>query len=271
MLLFCGTISLAQEDRAQLIKKEEGFSHPESIIQHPSGSFWYVSNMAGNTKGDGFISRLNKDGKIETLKWITGLEDPKGLLFHKGQLYVSNNTEFIQIDAESGEITDIFEVEGAKSLNDVTLGENDNIYISDMGKNSIYVFDPEEGEVSEWLNSDELKDPNGVLMVDNMLYVGSWGNEEPGNLNVINPDDKTIEQVTTGGIGNVDGLQKIDGNSFYVSDWGTGRIFKVNRQGEKELILTAEKSSGDILYIEDRNQLVLPMNLQNAIWWYQLN
>lgn len=35
-------------------------------------------------------------------------------------------------------------------------------------------------------------------------------------------------------------------------------------------VLTLEKSSGDTLYDAAKNQLVLPMNHQNSVWWYQL-
>jgi sugar lactone lactonase YvrE len=87
---------------------------------------------------------------------------------------------------------------------------------------------------------------------------------------MVNPEDKSIEKISSEGIGNLDGVQKIDNETFYISDWGTGKIYRINTDGKKEEMLTSEKSSGDILYLNKEKKLVLPMNFQNEIWWYQI-
>ena len=55
----------------------------------------YVSNMGGNTDpadGDGFIAKVSLDGKIENLKWTTGLNAPKGMGLYKNKLYVDGHS-----------------------------------------------------------------------------------------------------------------------------------------------------------------------------------
>ena len=42
------------------------------------------------------------------------------------------------------------------------------------------------------------------------------------------------------------------------------------KDGEIVEVLTSEKSAGDIFFDVEKDQLVLPMNHQNAVWWYQL-
>lgn len=278
--VFISSACFAQETSAVLIKQTEGFSHPESVVLDRANDFLYVSNMAEREPGDGFISRLNSDGSIETLNWITGLQDPKGLLVVKEKLYVTNNTQLIQIDTKEGKISKVWNVEGAVSLNDITLDAAGNILISDLGKGSLFMLpgntgslmmkDTPPGEVSEFLHSEELQRPNGVFAQMDHLYIASWGKNTDGNLLKMDLDTKEISPITTAGIGNLDGIQPAGKDHFYISDWATGKIYLAGKDGSLQEVLTSGRSAGDILYIPETKQLVLPMNIQNEIWWYQL-
>ncbi|MFT5701101.1 MAG: DNA-binding beta-propeller fold protein YncE [Desulforhopalus sp.] len=59
-----------------------GFSMPESVAISPTDNWIYVSNVNGDKNG--YISRLTKDGKIDNLQWVTGLDNPADLarIFH---------------------------------------------------------------------------------------------------------------------------------------------------------------------------------------------
>lgn len=268
IILFAG-FTFAQEDSATLVKKVEGFSHPESVVFDAENNVMYVSNIGDKEPGDGFISKISPTGEILELNWITGLNDPKGLLLMEDQLFVTDKTEFVEMDPQTGEVTRRIAVEGAESLNDITSGNNGTIYISDMGKSSIYKREP-SGEITEWMNSEDLNSPNGLLVEGDIIYVAAWGEEVDGNILKVNLDSKEVEKITQKGIGNLDGIQRIEKDKFYFSDWATGKIYKIDTEGNLNEILTSEKSAGDILFFAERNQLVLPMNHQNAVWWYQI-
>ena len=66
-----------------------GFSTPESVVFDRRRGVFYVSNIG--TRGadaipdDGFISRLDADGTLLDLEWITGLHNPKGLALANGR------------------------------------------------------------------------------------------------------------------------------------------------------------------------------------------
>jgi len=69
----------------------EGFSSPESTII--SGNHLYVSNVGKELKptvkdADGFISKLSKDGVIENLHFMDGLDAPKGMSIVNNTLFV---------------------------------------------------------------------------------------------------------------------------------------------------------------------------------------
>ena len=62
-----------------------GFEAPFSVTQY--GGFLYLSNAGNNfglaeEDGDGYISRIRSDGSQQdpTMKFITGLNNPRGVL-----------------------------------------------------------------------------------------------------------------------------------------------------------------------------------------------
>ena len=62
-LMICSGL-YAQSTSATLIKKVEGFSHPESVVFNQDKNEYYISNMADREEGDGFISRVSAEGEI---------------------------------------------------------------------------------------------------------------------------------------------------------------------------------------------------------------
>ncbi len=270
VLLFVSSFVAAQNEPAVLLEKMEGFSHPESVVWDEPNNVFYISNIGEKEKGDGFISKVSPDGEILELKWISGLNDPKGLLVHGDTLFVTDNTLLVEMNIQQGEVIKRTPVVGAEFLNDLTADEQGNIYISDTGKSSVFKRAP-NGTLTEWLHTEKLENPNGLLVVGRELYVAAWGKGEGGNVLKVNLENTgEITQVSERPVGNLDGIQRIDADSFYISDWATGKIFRISDSGEMEEILTSAKSAGDILYFAPRKQLILPMNHQNEVWWYQV-
>lgn len=261
----------AQTESASLHKKVSGFSHPESVVYDEERDVVYVSNIGENEAGDGFISKVDKDGDVLEMKWITDLEDPKGLQIKGDKLYVTDNTRLVEMSIPEGEITQTWEIDDADFLNDITIDDEGTMYISDSGKSAIYTLNP-SGEIREWLTTEQLRYPNGLLVVDDQIYVAAWGGENGGPVLRVDLQSKEIEQISSEEVGNLDGIQKLPNeNSFYISDWATGKIHKINSDGTIREILISDRSAGDILFLEKEDKLALPMNLQNEVWWYQLN
>ncbi|WP_029036125.1 SMP-30/gluconolactonase/LRE family protein [Salinimicrobium xinjiangense] len=270
LLFFCGMTVLAQEPNNTPEVKLTGFSHPESVIYDEGSEYFYVSNMADRTEGDGFISRISRKWKEQEHKWITGLNDPKGLLVKGDLLYVTDVTVLIEIDLMSGEVLRRIPVEGAKSLNDPALDENGDIYFSDLAGSSIYKMN-EAGEIEQWLSSPDLERPNGLFVTPDFILVSAWGDDQNGNILKVDRSTKQISRISKEGIGNMDGIQPKANGEYFVSDWATGKIYAIDMDGNLEEVLTSEKSSGDILFLKEENKLYLPMNHQNELWIYNVD
>ncbi|MGY5849435.1 SMP-30/gluconolactonase/LRE family protein [Salegentibacter sp. F14] len=271
VIIVISSFAFAQQKSAELIKKTDGFSHPESVVFDKARDLVYISNIGNDSPGDGFITKANLNGEVLELKWITGLNNPKGLLIQDDILYVSDNTDIVRMDIESGSIIKRIAVEDSKFLNDITVDNEGHIYISDSGNSSIYKLEKDTDKLTQWLSTEELEFPNGLLVVDDHIYVAAWGKEDDGNLLKVNLKNKEIQRISEQPIGNLDGIQLNNKNNFYISDWADGNVYEIDQKGKSHKILTSDISSGDILFHRDSGKMVLPMNRQNSVWWYQIN
>lgn len=269
IFLVCGSFAFAQDQKVPEIKLT-GFSHPESVIYDAGTEYFYVSNMADKTEGDGFISRISRKWKEQDHTWVTGLDDPKGMVIKENKLYVTDVTQLLEIDLQSGEVLKRIPVEGAQSLNDPAFDENGVLYFSDLAAGSIYKMN-EAGEIKEWLKSSELERPNGLFLTTEYILVAAWGQEQNGNFLKIDRKTKEVTPISKNGIGNLDGIQPKADGEYFISDWASGKIYSIDMKGNLSEEFTSEKSSGDILFQQDEKKLYLPMNLQNEIWIYNLN
>ena len=118
----------------ELLWETAGFVAPESAVFDPERQQFYVSNMGtwgqGATAGDGFISRVGPEGRILELRWVTGLDSPKGLALANGRLYVGDDAALVEIDPRSGTITARHApADGPGGFNDCTADPAGTVYV----------------------------------------------------------------------------------------------------------------------------------------------
>ena len=121
----------------------------ESVLYDPSSGKIYTSNIFGQNPqekdGNGTISILGTDGSIIEQTWVSGLNAPKGMATANGNLYVTDIDELVEINLESGEITNKWTVEGAEFLNDVA-SHNGVVYFTDMNTGKVHSY--QDGAIS---------------------------------------------------------------------------------------------------------------------------
>src|SRR5919199_1865433 len=151
------------------------FKNPESVAYAPKQNVLFVSNVDGKPDQKdqkGFISKVSpSNGSIIELNWITGLNAPKGIaIYNNSKLYVSDITDLVEIEIANGKITNRYNAPGSKFLNDVVVDNQGNIYVSDTGTNSVYIYErnPTNNSYNNntslqiWLQSPKLDAPNGL-------------------------------------------------------------------------------------------------------------
>lgn len=242
----------------------------ESAVYSGQDDIIYASMIGNREPGDGGVATVSLDGKMINHNFIDGLEDPKGIAITKDKLYVSDVTVLIEANRKTGNIIKRHTAEGIAFLNDVAIAPDGNIYVSDTRNSEVYRLDT-EGNFSLWLKDAALDNPNGLLIIENTMYVASWGSSEEGG--AVSKVDMTTKKITplTAKIGNLDGIRPYDKNHLIISDWKSGKIHTVNlTDGITQEILEVGVSVGDIAYLADKKVLLLPMNRQGRLLVYEL-
>lgn len=266
--LFIALISIGLSASAQSLTKiwttPEGLKTPESALYDAASDIIYVSNIDGNAAdkdGNGFISLVNLDGKIKNLRWVTGLNAPKGLAIHKGNLYVSDIDELVVISIKDAKITKRVKLENAKFLNDVTAAEDGTVFVTDMRDNKIYVLDNDQ--LTLWLDNPLVVNPNGLWAEKGKLYIGT--------AQIIEADIKTKAlKVLVDNCGGIDGIEKMENGEFVYSNW-PGRIFVTKGPESIKLLDTVDKkNTADIDYIPGKKLVLVPTFLGNSLEAYTL-
>ncbi|MCG2459365.1 hypothetical protein K8352_01230 [Flavobacteriaceae bacterium F89] len=267
----------AAAPKLELIAEVKGLAHCESVVFDTKRNVLYVSVQGENEPNDGSIAKVSLDGEILVANFVQGLNDPKGIALLVDKLYVSDGKELVEADLNTGGVLQKYPGKDAEFLNDVAVDKDGNVYVSDMATSSIYKLDT-KGNFENWLTSDDLEDPNGLLIDHNTLYIAAWGKRNSGNttsnpkgrLLKLDIPNKKITPITAEPLGNLDGLQTYDNSSFLVSDWSTGSLYKISKGGTVSPFFTAEPSVGDIMYLPSKHLLGLPMNKQSKLLLYRV-
>jgi DNA-binding beta-propeller fold protein YncE len=302
IVLFSGnSINLYNNNQAQAQKQVElakinklwetanDLKNPESVAYSPKLNVLFVSNVNGKpTEKDqnGFISKVSPaNGSIIELNWVTGLNAPKGIALsnNNNRLFVSDLTDLVEIDINTGKIIKRFNAPGSAFLNDVVSDKQGNIYVSDTITNTIYKLDGNNitSTLQPWLQSAQLNGPNGLHVDEskNKLIVASLGKfSKPGaGIEVVDLKNKTItplgKEGTTSPFGGLDGIESDPtGERYYVTDNPAGKLYLVNADGTGygTLIDLHTQGAADIGFIPSQSTVIIPLMKDNKLAAYKL-
>lgn len=215
------------------------FNHPESIVA--CKKHIYVSNVGSNMDpslkdGDGYISKVNrKTGTVEELKFIQGLNAPKGMYIKRHRLYIADVDKIVAYNLKTRK--KIFEKDmtsyGIAYLNDITRAGR-GIFVTATDKNKIF-------RITRNGKSKEVKLKNANLVNVNGIYRRPWGrtyvanfgtgNNGNGNVGRFSSLRKKYKTVKNAGIN--DGLVSRRGK-LYITDW-------VNKEGTNGRVVVYNK------------------------------
>jgi sugar lactone lactonase YvrE len=257
----------------------EGIETPESVYVDAASGFIFASQIAGapdGRDGNGRIVKLGGDGEVVSATWVTGLNAPKGLRSHNGTLWTADLDEVIGIDIASGSITSRTRIDGALFLNDVAVGPDGTVYVSDMMANRIHAV--RDGKAAVFAEGEQLEWPNGLLVDGNRLIVGGWGKPKPdfstdvpGRLFALDLQTKQKTPITPKPFANIDGVE-IDGRGGYVvSDYLAGKVMQVSATGEVRDVRQFKPGAADIAFVAAGNVLIVPHMNENTVAAYDLS
>lgn len=241
-----------------------GLNVPESAFYNSNDNTIYVSSIVGefNEKdGVGYISKISPNGKIIKKEWVSGLNGPKGMCFTKSKLFVTDFDRVLEIAVPSGKIIKEYKNQLSKDLNDVTITPDGKVYVTDSGSDCLFLVGKDSLEV--FIQSEEVKGMNGINSDGSSLYIGS-----NGKLLSIDTKTKSISVLITDA-GYMDGILKLNKNTFITSDWG-GKIQLIVLGKTPEKLLESKIHAADLGYIPSKHLLLVPTFTENQLVAYKL-
>ena len=259
----------------------EGFSSPESTIVNKNDL--YISNVGKELKptlkdGDGFISKLDINGKIKELHFIDGLDAPKGMGMVGNTLFVADINTLRGFDLQTKK--EVFNVvfEGVNFLNDITVKDSNTLFIGASDTSAIYEVNISNKSYKKLM---DFTVANGLFYEDGILYAAQLGsstqNMFDGKGKLYKIDLKDNNKLTQLGTfeGVLDGVTKV-GNKVYVSDWGnakdTGivRVYDLKTKEETILKLQSFMGAADFWIDEKTKKIFMPQMIGNKVTIFDL-
>lgn len=278
-LLLMALLPLASPGQAAQIT---GLESPNSFVGDQQGKEYFISNINGEPDArdnNGFITKLDTEGKVTKLRFIQGgvaevlLHAPKGLALAGQTLYVADLDQLKGFDRTTGKLTVSISFPASApahpvSLTDVTLGPGGLLYASDQAANSIYQIDPAANHrVSLLIHDDRLAGPSGIAVhpKTNHLIAVSW---EKGKILEITPDGHLTELESngffTGRFQNLSGVDFDRWGNMYVSDFTKGKIWRMTRDNRFQVIAEYLFSPADISIDRASNLILVPYYYAHA-------
>jgi DNA-binding beta-propeller fold protein YncE len=258
---------------------------PYSFVNDPIEKSYFISSVNGEAEtadNNGFITKLNPNGKLLNLKFIQGGKDdvtlhaPKGMALVEHVLYVADLDTLRGFDTTTGKpvMALIIRSPAASrsesvptSLNDVTFDGKGLLYCSDQKANTIYRVDLATQTVSVLITDRSLAGPSGLAVhpKSGQIIAVSW---EKGKISEVSPEGVVTELFSNGFFSNrFQNLRGVDfdrwGN-MYVSDFTTGKVWRMSWDKRFQVIAEFLPSPGDLSIDRANNLILVPYELAHA-------
>ncbi len=242
----------------------------ESVVYDKANDVFYVSCIGSDqpweNDGTGFIAKVAADGSIISQKWVSGLNAPKGLGLIGTTLYANDNDQLVAIDINSAEVIKSMSIEDASSLNDIAVGVNEELYLSNSNTNTIYKVVGDE--VTSFYQDSLIGRVNGIWAESDRLLVAGF---EKGRLSTLSLDEKVLTQVGEDGMIGADGIVHNDAG-YFVSSWH-GEIYHFDKDWNRSMVLNTRGDSvnaADIEIVADKNLILVPTFFDNRVMAYEI-
>lgn len=262
---------------------------PESVKYDAEQDVFFISNMVGfgSVKdANGYIVEV-KAGDLSNSKVFAEngkagvvLDAPKGMAIHGDTLWICDIDVMRAINRKTGVSLGNLDLKplGALLLNDVTIGGDGAIYITDTGilmteKGVIYrgadkIFRVANGKAEVISQGAGLMRPNGITWdkESKSLIVVTF---DPFHSQMYSLSPTGERRLLAKGNGKFDGIEPLGGGKYMVASWNDSSV-RLLGKGENRRIANNVLSPADIGFDTRRNRLAIPLGPLNQMQLWQL-
>ena len=255
-----------------------GLKTPEAVRYDPDQDVYFVTNIngeAGQKDNNGFISRVRPDGTIDSLRFIAGgrngvtLNAPKGMAIVGDTLVVADIDAVRMFNKRTGAPIATVDLAGrrARFLNDVVVGPDGAVYVTDTGiqfgpsgmshpgPDQIFKISGRTATVA--VADSSLASPNGIAYdrQNGRFIIGSFGKNA---LLSWKPGDAKATELASGP-GQFDGVEVLGDGRILASSWVDSTVAVYQQGGTATKVVTGVASPADIGIDTKRNRLLVPI------------
>jgi hypothetical protein len=250
---------------------------------------------------DAWITFLNHDGSVHTSRWVgvqnpgdqrnnmtppLVLNEPAGSHIANGVIYLADrdggtgpNDPAVAVirsfNMQTGAPGRAVRVEKSTGFNDLEVSGDGTIYATQTGAGGqnpdastwqVWKITP-DGNASIFVQGAPLRQPNGITFDrDGNIVVVNIGTED---VITFSTDGKVVRTEKAAQSGN-DGIVVTRDGTKYVSSVVNGGVSRIRPGRTAELIARNIPNPASMCYDADANQLVIPMNANNALAFIKL-
>jgi hypothetical protein len=252
---------------------------PYSFVTGASGKDYFISSVNGEpdtADNNGFITKLDGSGTLLHLKFIQGgadgvtLHAPKGMALVDETLYVADLDTLRAFDARNGKpVASIHVVDGKAPvhLTDVAYDGVGLLYCSDQHANRIYRVELPSQKVTLLVADPALAGPAGLAVhpKSGELIAVSWNK---GKIFAISPTGTVSELFSNGffssRFSNLRGVDFDRWGNMYVSDFTTGKVWRMTWDKRFQVIAEYLPTPGDLSIDRTNNLILVPYEFAHA-------
>jgi len=277
---------------ARFIRNIIGFQGPESVRYDRDDDVFFVSNMTGYGSaqdGNGYIVRVRASNPDSATILAQGgvngvvLHAPKGLAVHGDTLWAADISALRGFDKRSGAplATIDFAPHGAVQLNDVAVGPDGTIHVTDtgiimsdkgtihVGPDRVYVVGASQS-ITVAAEGSQLGRPNGITWdgANKRWIVISF---DPFNGQVMaDPRGRETPRLLRTGKGQLDGVEALADGALLFTSWADSSVHLL-ANGRDRPIIREVPVAADIGVDTKRNRLAIPLSVLGVVQLWSLD
>jgi sugar lactone lactonase YvrE len=266
----------------------QGLYGPESVRYVPGQDVYFVSVMNGpgsEKDNNGYIVQINAGNLGESRIFVMAgkngvhLDAPKGLAIHGDTLWATDIDVLRAFNRYSGQPLGEIDLKsrGAVLLNDIAVGPDGTIYVTDTGiimsqigviykgGDKVFAIGPNRA-VSVVAHGNVLGRPNGVAWdsAGKRWVVASFDTFH-SEVYALHPSDST-RIILANGKGRFDGIEVLSGGRFLVSCWQDSSVHLFSRGQDRQIVRNVP-APADIGIDTKRWRLAIPVDNNRVEFW----
>jgi sugar lactone lactonase YvrE len=268
-----------------IVPDSAGMNHPESILFDSAADMYLVDNINGDPlakDGNGFISEVSPDGRVVALKWVAGgvngvtLNAPKGSGIKGDTLFVADIDAVRMFNRTTGAPLGSITIPGATFLNDLCIGPDGTVYITDSGlkmaggkqatsgSDALWKLGPRHRPIAVARGKD-LGEPNGIVADSSGVTMVTLGSGQVFHFDA----EGRRSELPKPPKGALDGLVALPDGALLLSSWQGQAVYKL-AGGQFTTVADSIQSPADIGWDPTRHRVLIPDMMANRLIFREL-